>query len=64
MADRFYGAALGAQGPKDVTEAGSTTSAVVELRINDTVYSKKLQVLLALEAIQDYLNATEGSVIG
>lgn len=64
MADRFYGAALGAQGPKDITEQATTTSAVVELRINDTVYSNKLQVLMALEAIQNYLNATEGSVIG
>jgi len=64
MADRFYGAALGAQGPKDITEQATTTAAVVELRINDTVYSNKLQVLMALEAIQDYLNATEGSVIG
>lgn len=64
MADRFYGAALGAQAPKDVTEAASTTALAIELRINDTVYSNKLQVLIALEAIQDYLNATEGSVIG
>lgn len=64
MADRFYGAAVGAQAPKDVTEAGSTTSLAVELRISDTAYSNKLQVLLALEAIQDYLNSVEGSVIG
>lgn len=63
MADRFYGAPIGAMQPKDVTEAGSTTSAVVELRINDTVYTNKLGVLQALEAIRAYVQTKETSPI-
>lgn len=59
MADRFYGAALGATLPVNVTEAASTTSAVVEVRINDTVYSNNMQVLAALEAILMYLQTKE-----
>ena len=59
MADRFYGAALGAQQPNNVTEAASTTSAVVELRINDAAYTSPLGVQLALEAIKNYLQTKE-----
>lgn len=65
MADRFYGVALGGQQPKDVTEGGATggASAPIELRINDTVYGNKLQVLMALEAIENYLATKETSPI-
>lgn len=63
MADRFYGAALGAQLPTDVTEAASTTNAAVELRINDSAYNDKLAVQLALKAIQAYLDTKETNPI-
>lgn len=63
MADRFYGAAIGAMQPKDVTEAASTTSAAVELRIADTAYTSKLGVQQALEAIKNYLATKETSPI-
>lgn len=64
MADRFYGAALGAMQPKDVTEAASTTSAVVELRINDAAYSSPLLVQQAVMAILNHLTARESRPIG
>lgn len=64
MADRFYGADLGAQKPSDLTESGSTTSKVVELRVNDTVYANVLQVILAVETILNHLKSREGSKIG
>lgn len=64
MADKYYGAGLGAQQPTDVLEQASTTSRVVEVRINDTVYNSKLQVLMALEAIENYLKTVETNPIG
>ena len=63
MADRFYGIALGGQLPTDVTEAASTTSAAVELRVNDSVYSNKLGVRIAIEALLDYLDTVETNPI-
>ncbi len=64
MADRFYGVAVGGTLPVNVTEAASTTSAAVELRISDTAYSNKIQVLAALEAVKNYLQARENNPIG
>ncbi len=64
MADRFYGVPLGGTLPVNVTEAASTTSAVVELRINDTVYTNKLQVLNAVRAVLTYLETKEGGILG
>ena len=63
MADRFYGAAIGANLPQDVTEAASTTSAAVELRISDTAYSDRRAVIIALRAIERYLEAVEKTPI-
>lgn len=63
MADRYYGADVGAQLPQDVTEGASTTGAAVELRINDSVYSDKLAVQLALRAIAAYLDTKETNPI-
>lgn len=63
MADRFYGVPLGGTLPVNVTEASSTTSAVVELRINDAVYANKIQVLAQIEAIKNYLQTKETSPI-
>lgn len=63
MADRFYGVALGGQLPVNVTEAASTTSAAIELRVNDSVYANKIQVLAALEAVKNYFQTKETSPI-
>lgn len=63
MADRFYGVAVGGQLSTDVAEAASTTSAAVEVRISDTAYSNKLQVMIALAAIMQYLETKETTPI-
>lgn len=52
MADRFYSVVLGENRPEQVTEGSSTSSEAIELRINDTVYSNKLQVLHGIDAIR------------
>lgn len=59
MADRFYGVSLGGQLPVDVSEDSSTTSRVVELRVNDGIYSDKRAVMIAVEAILAYLQTKE-----
>ena len=63
MADRFYGAAVGANLPNDVTEAASTTSAAIEVRISDTAYADRRAVIIALRAIERYLEAVEKTPI-
>lgn len=63
MADRFYGAAVGANLPIDVTEAASTTSLAVELRISDSAYADRRAVIIALRAIERYLEAVEKTPI-
>ena len=63
MADRFYGVAVGGKLSTDVTEDASTTGAAIELRISDTAYAQKLYVREALEAIEQYLDATETNPI-
>lgn len=63
MADRFYSVVKGEQMAHMVTEGASTSGEAIELRINDTVYTTKLDVLLALEAIENYLETTETSPI-
>ena len=63
MADRFYSCILGEKLASQVTEGASTSSEAIELRINDSVYSSKLQVLEALDAIKHYLQTTETSPI-
>lgn len=64
MADRFYGVILGEQMTHLVTEAATTTSEAIELRINDSIYTNKLDVILGLEAIVNYLKTVETSPIG
>lgn len=56
MADRYYGIAVGGQGPVDVLAQASTTSRAIELRVNDSVLTagrvdKKRFVVEAVEAI-------------
>ena len=63
MADRFYSVILGEQMSSQVTEAASTTSEAIELRVNDSIYTNKLDVILGLNAIVDYLKSTETSPI-
>jgi len=63
MADRFYSVALGEQMENQVTEGASTSGEAFELRINDSVYATKLNALLALEAIENYLATKETSPI-
>ena len=63
MADRFYSAVLGDQLTSDVTEAASTTSEAVELRVSDSIYSDKLAVIAGVQAILDYLKVVETNPI-
>jgi hypothetical protein len=59
MADRFYSVVLGEQLPSQVTEGGSTSSEAVELRVADTIYANKKEVILGVKAILNYLITTE-----
>lgn len=63
MADRFYSVIKGEHFPSQVTEGSSTSSEAIELRVNDTVYTDKIDVILALKAIQGYLETRETSPI-
>ncbi len=63
MADRFYSVVKGESLPHQVTEGSSTSSEAIELRVSDTIYTNKLDVLLGLKAIVAYLEATEKSPI-
>lgn len=63
MADRFYSVVKGEQMASMVTEGSSTSGEAIELRINDSVYTNKLDVLLGLEAILNYLKTKETSPI-
>ncbi|MFO1465858.1 MAG: hypothetical protein U1F35_05370 [Steroidobacteraceae bacterium] len=57
MTDRFYGVDIGGDMPSDVTEASSTTSKNIELRVTyDATGQSKLTVLLALEALTNYVS--------
>ena len=59
MADRFYSVVKGEQLPSQVTEGGSTSSEAIELRVSDTVYADKKEVILGVKAILDYLITRE-----
>lgn len=63
MADRFYSVVKGEHLPHMVTEGGSTSSEAVELRVNDSIYTNKIDVILALEAIKLYMLTKETSPI-
>lgn len=64
MASRFYGTNVGAMQPKDVVEAASTNSTAVEVQVDLTKTTDKLQVLQQLEAILNYLRTVETNPIG
>jgi selenocysteine lyase/cysteine desulfurase len=63
MADRFYSLIKGEQSVWQVTEGASTSSEAVELRVNDSIYTTKLDVILLLEVLEDYLKTNETSPI-
>ena len=63
MADRFYSVVLGEQLAHQVTEGSSTSGEAIELRVSDSIYATKLNVILGLEAIKQYLETTETSPI-
>lgn len=63
MADRFYSVILGEEMTHEVTEDSSTSSEAIELRVSDSIYANKLDVILGLEAIMNYLKTTETSPI-
>lgn len=59
MADRFYSIVLGEQIPSQVTEGSSTSSEAVELRVADSIYASKKEVILGVQAILNYLITKE-----
>ena len=59
MADRFYSVIKGEHLPSQVTEGASTSSEAIELRVNDSIYTNKLDVILGLKAILFYLESTK-----
>lgn len=61
MADRFYGLILNQYKPSDVIEGASTggASATVELRVNDTVYANKINVIYAVRTLLNYLESSK-----
>lgn len=63
MADRFYSVVKGEHFPNQVTEGAATSNEAVELRVNDTIYASKIDVILALKAIQSYLETRETNPI-
>lgn len=63
MADRFYSVILGEHMPSMVTEGASTSSEAIELRVSDTIYTKKMDVVLGVEAIKNYITMKETSPI-
>ena len=63
MADKFYSVILGEQLAHQVTEGSSTSSEAIELRVSDTIYTTKLDVILGVKAILQYLETIETSPI-
>lgn len=66
MANRFYSVVNGEQLADQVTEGAASSSEAIELRVSDTVYSAgttaaggRLQVILGVRAILQYLESTE-----
>lgn len=63
MADRFYSVVQGEGLPVQVTEGAASSAEAVELRISDTIYANKLDVLIGVRAILNYLETRETSPI-
>lgn len=63
MADRFYSVVKGEYLPHQVTEGAASSAEAIELRVNDTIYTTKLDVILGVEALLRHLKAKETSPI-
>ncbi len=63
MADRFYSVILGEHLPQHVTEGAATSSEAIELRVSDTIYTNKIDVILGVKALLAYLETTETSPV-
>ena len=59
MADRFYSVILGEGLASQVTEGAASSTEAVELRVSDTIYASKKEVILGVNAIRDYLITKE-----
>nr|DAQ54399.1 MAG TPA: hypothetical protein [Caudoviricetes sp.] len=59
MADKFYSVVKGEHYPSQVTEGASTSGEAIELRVNDSVYANKIDVILGLRAILMYLESSK-----
>lgn len=57
MANRFYSVILGEHNADQVTEGSSTSSEAIELRVADTIYTNKIDVILGVRAILQYLES-------
>lgn len=63
MADRFYSVVKGEQLPEFVTEGAATSGEAIELRVNDSVYANKFEVIMGVRALLSYLETKETSPI-
>lgn len=63
MADKFYSVIRGENLPVQVTEGAATSSEAIELRVNDSVYANRLDVILGVEALLMYLKTRETTPI-
>lgn len=63
MADKFYSVIKGEGLAELVTEGSSTSSEAIELRVSDTIYTTKLDVIIGVRAILQFLETTETSPI-
>lgn len=59
MADRFYSVVKGEGLPHQVTEGASTSSEAIELRVNDSIYTSRLDVIIGVKALLAYLETRE-----
>ena len=63
MADKFFSVIKGECLPSQVTEGAATSSEAIELRVNDTVYTSKMEVLMGVRALLMYLESVETNPI-
>ena len=59
MADRFYSVLLGEQTIDKVTEGASTSSEAIELRVSDTIYTRKIDVIFGVRTLLNYLESSK-----
>lgn len=59
MADRFYSVIQGEHTIDKVTEGSSTSAEAIELRVKDTIYTRKIDVILGVRALLNYLESSK-----